>query len=223
METIGTMNRPSLCLAAALVVAGVLGSGPTSAQDLARGAELYELCAQCHMENGAGNATRLAPAIAGLDEWYVLAQLKNYKAGLRGLHHQDTAGLRMYPMSLTLKDEESMQAVAAYVASMPRPETESLVAGGDPARGQQIYALCASCHGVDGAGNQAVNAPRLQGASDWYLVSSLQRYKAGIRGYSPENANASVMRGMSATLADDQAILDVVAYITTLSPPEGER
>ena len=34
----------------------------------------------------------LAPTIAGLDQWYVEAQLKNYKSGLRGLHAEDTAG-----------------------------------------------------------------------------------------------------------------------------------
>ena len=60
-----------------------------------------------------------------------------------------------------------------------------------------------------------MNAPRLAGTSDWYLQSALERFKAGIRGSNPKNPNGIVMRGMSMMLADDQAILDVIAYIGT--------
>ena len=61
-----------------------------------------------------------------------------------------------------------------------------------------------------------MNAPRLRHTSDWYLASTLERYKAGIRGANPKNPNGIMMRGMAMSLADDQAIKDVVAYITTL-------
>ena len=59
-------------------------------------------------------------------------------------------------------------------------------------------------------------APRLRGASDWYLLSSLQKYKAGVRGGNPQNANAVLMRGMATQLADEQAMKDVIAHIETL-------
>ena len=64
---------------------------------------------------------------------------------------------------------------------------------------------------------QATNGPPLANQDDWYLLSSLQRYKAGVRGSSPTDANGAVMRGMAAILEDEQAMKDVIAYITSLS------
>jgi cytochrome c553 len=185
--------------------------------NVARGEQLFELCAQCHASNGGGNRLALAPAIAGLPDWYVAAQLKNFKAGIRGLNPRDTGGLRMYPMSQWLRRESDLQSVAAYVASLPKtlPEPE-LAHPGDPAKGEGYYAVCSACHGPDGRGNQGMGAPPLVDLSDWYLVESIQKYKAGIRGSGPGDALGAAMIGMAATLPDDQAIRDVVAYIETL-------
>ena len=179
------------------------------------GSELYELCAQCHGTQGEGNQLILAPAIAGLPEWYVAAQVRNFKGGLRGTHPEDVAGLRMHPMALAQEDEE-IDAVSAYVATLPPVDPEPVLEGGDPERGKQLYTPCVACHGPDGKGNQALNSPNITHASDWYLLSSLQRYKNGLRSYNPANANAQVMRGMVGTLVDEQAMRDVVAYIMTL-------
>ena len=77
---------------------------------------------------------------------------------------------------------------------------------------------CAACHGADGSGNQALNAPRLAGASDWYLVRQLRLYKSGARGTHEDDATGRQMAPMMATLPDDQAIIDVVSYINSLSP-----
>ena len=62
-----------------------------------------------------------------------------------------------------------------------------------------------------------MNAPRLAGTSDWYLLSSLQKYKAGTRGSNPANANAMLMRGMALSLTDEAAMKDVIAHIKTLA------
>ncbi len=203
-------------------LAAVALAGAASAQDLARGKELFELCAQCHGPRGEGNQLVLAPSIAGLPTWYVVEQVTKFKSGLRGVHPDDVAGLRMHPMGRALKSDEEIQAVAAYVESMPRANPEPVLEGGDPQRGAALYAPCIACHGANADGNQALWAPRLQGANDWYLLSSLRRYKAGIRGTNPLNANAQIMRGMAGTLVDEQAMKDVVAYIMTLPRNEGK-
>ena len=49
----------------------------------------------------------------------------------------------------------------------------SVQAAGDPAKGQALYATCASCHGANGEGNQALNAPAIAGQQDWYLTCLL--------------------------------------------------
>lgn len=192
----------------------------TASADPARAAELFELCVQCHGSAGQGDPVALAPAIAGLQEWYVKAQLQNFKAGRRGMHPEDVGGLRMYPMSLSLESEEEIAGLAAYVASLPPANPQPLVAGGDAEKGAAAYVVCTACHGPDGAGNEALGAPKLTGSSDWYLVEQLGKFKSGIRGGAGASPNAITMRGMSMTLADDQAMKDVVAYIMTLRDGE---
>jgi cytochrome c553 len=196
-------------------VCGAAGDAGAQA-DVARGAELYELCAQCHGAAGDGAELSLAPAIAGLPEWYVVAQVQHFRSGARGTHPDDVGGLRMHPMSLSLKTDEDVRDVAAYVAGLAPARPPRVVEGGDPGRGAERYALCAACHGADGAGNEQMKAPRLVGTNDWYLRSSLEKYRAGIRGANPGNPNGAVMRSFAGQL-DDQAILDLIAYIGTLS------
>jgi cytochrome c553 len=179
---------------------------------------LFSNCTQCHGADGQGNPLALAPAIAGLDSWYVESQLNLFRSGARGDNPQDIPGLRMRPMSRSLHSEEDVKLVAAFVASLPPAKDATAVEGGDAQRGSSTYqTLCAQCHGADGKGNQALNAPPLRSLNHWYLVSALERYKAGIRGTDPANPNGPLMRGMAMALADDQAIRDVVAYISTLN------
>jgi cytochrome c oxidase subunit 2 len=202
-------------LAALLILFGVAG---TAAADTERGAQLFTNCTQCHGAQGQGDHLALAPAIAGLDSWYVESQLNLFRTGARGDNPQDIPGLRMRPMSRSLHSEEDVKLVAAYVASLPPAKAATVVEGGDAQRGSSTYqTLCAQCHGADGKGNQTMNAPALAHLNDWYLVSALERYKAGIRGTDPQNPNGPLMRGMAMALADDQAIKDVVAYISTLN------
>lgn len=211
-------SRPSLVLwtASLICLATTAGFAPRAgAADADRGAELYELCTQCHGAAGEGNQAALAPNIAGLPEWYVLAQLQHFKSGERGMHPEDVGGLRMYPMAQTLKTTEDMQAVAAFVAAMPKVAPAHTLSGGDATRGSQLYTICLACHGPDGGGNQAVGSPPIAGQADWYLLSSLQKLKAGHRGNYP---NAVVMRGMAGTLTDEQAMKDVIAHIMSLHP-----
>ena len=182
-----------------------------------QGAELFQLCVQCHGAEGGGDPVTLAPAIAGMDEWYVKAQLEKFHSGARGTHPDDVAGMRMRPMSLSLRSDEEIAAVAAHVASLPPVPPAATLQGGDAGRGQALYAPCAACHGPDGAGIQPLNGAPLRASSDWYLLRQIHNFRSGIRGTNPLDASGALMRPMSMTLADEQAILDVIAYITTLS------
>jgi cytochrome c553 len=210
-------------LAAALLVLASLAAGAAQAGDAARGEDLYQLCNQCHGSHGEGNHVALAPAIAGLPEWYVLNQLKGFRAGYRGTHFDDIPGMRMRPMSLTLANEADVEAAAAYVASLPPVKPAPELEGGDPARGAALYAPCTACHGPDGSGNQALGSPPLTHMNDWYQLTQLQHFKAGVRGTKPGDANGALMRPMSMTLPDEQAMRDVIAYITTLAQPQAAK
>jgi len=99
----------------------------------------------------------------------------------------------------------------------------SAFADGDPVKGKALYATCIACHGQNGEGIQATNSPRLAGLHDWYLVSQLQKFRSGLRGASSNDIYGSQMAVFAKALANDQAILDVVAYIETLKVSHPKR
>jgi len=200
-------------LAAVLVFVALL-AGPAAADP--DGEEIFELCVQCHGSEGQGSSLALAPAIAGLDEWYVTGQLHKFRSGARGLHPDDVAGLRMYPMSRALRDDAQLEAVAAYVASLPPQAPPSTLEGGDPVRGKTLYAPCAACHGANAEGLEPLAAPSLTDTDDWYQLTQLQHFRDGIRGTNPADATGMRMRPMALVLANDQAMKDVIAYVMTL-------
>lgn len=188
------------------------------ADPLERGRELYVLCSSCHGERGQGDRQRAAPVIGGLPQWYVEAQLRKFLAGERGYHPDDITGLQMRPMAQAVHRNDDLQAVAAYVASLrppPQPRTQH---SGDVTRGQGLYATCTACHGADGKGNEALKAPKLVGQADWYLIEQLKKFRSGQRGTAAGDAMGAQMRAMVNVLPDDNAIADVVAYISSLQP-----
>ena len=87
---------------------------------------------------------------------------------------------------------------------------------GDAAAGQPLYATCAACHGAQGEGQAALNAPKLAGQGAWYLKRQLAQFKAGARGAHSKDTYGQVMAPMAALLTDDAAIANVAAYIATL-------
>jgi cytochrome c553 len=208
-----------LCLPLVLVSVALASTAP--AQDLARGEELFALCSQCHGDDGLGDPLFLAPAIAGLEQWYIESQLRKFRDGTRGTHFDDVTGMRMRPMARWLKTADDVNAVAAYVASLPPAPIEVTLVGGDASRGAALYATCSGCHGPKGEGVEAVGAPSLRHTSDWYQRTQIKNYQQGIRGGDPRDVGGAAMRGMSMLLADDQAIKDVLAHIATLSQAPG--
>lgn len=207
----------------ALTTLLVAFAAPAAAEDqLERGEKIFGLCVQCHGTDGGGMQLSLAPAIAGMPAWWVEKQVLLFKSGGRGTHPDDLGGLRMHPMGRHFDDEgweEDVVAVSAYVESLPKADPAPTLEGGDAAKGAEVYGgLCVSCHGAAGEGNQSMSAPPLAGSSDWYLLESLKKYKARIRGGNPgENPMAALMTGFAGQLADEQAMKDVIAHITTLS------
>ncbi len=85
--------------------------------DIAHGAKLYVLCANCHGKDGRGIQMN-APRQAGMSDWYLLSQLKNFKKGVRGGHPYDLNGKQMGFMARTLQDEQAMRDVIAYINTL---------------------------------------------------------------------------------------------------------
>ena len=201
-----------------IVVIGGFGVGCRDLPDSGapRGEKVYNNCQSCHGADGLGRPELQAPAIAGLSPWYVENQLKKFREGHRGRHAEDYEGLRMRPLSKTIRDDADLKAVAEYVSSMTPQKPPKTVMDGDPGRGADYFKTCVACHGADGAGMQALNAPSLRYSQDWYLLRQLEKFEKGIRGRAQGDVTGAQMAAMINAVPDEQAKKDVVAYIQKL-------
>lgn len=87
--------------------------------DAGAGATQYAaLCIACHGGSGEGSEALHAPAITRQSDWYMLAQLRKFKSGMRGAHPDDIYGSQMRAMSMVLEDEQAMRNVIAYVKTL---------------------------------------------------------------------------------------------------------
>jgi cytochrome c oxidase subunit 2 len=175
----------------------------------------YGFCTVCHGSDGNGNAAIQAPRIAGIEPWYLKRQFEHFRAGMRGTRDGDLPGMEMRPVAEQM-DDATIEAVAAYVRTFdakPPPATVS----GDVKQGRKLYATCAGCHGAKAEGNSELQAPALAGQTDWYLVTQLERFKSGARGFSEQDTQGTQMRAAAGVLTDHAAVADVVAYINSLS------
>jgi len=178
-------------------------------------ADEYTFCTVCHGAEGNGNVAINAPKIAGIEPWYLKRQLQQFRAGARGTKSTDLPGMEMQPVGMQL-DDPTIEKVAAYVSTFS-PKAPPVTVTGDAKRGKSLYATCSGCHGTRGEGKAELKSPALAGQTDWYLVTQLERFRAGERGFMPEDEQGTQMRAASAVLPDTAAVHDVVAYINTLT------
>ncbi len=138
---------------------------------LAAGQRVFEFCASCHLADGSGRADGTIPRLAG-------QRASILEGRLRGLRDGSIDLPVMTPFARALSDTEIRQ-VSAYLASLPTPESPKLDASGKSAsaereRGALLYgAFCLGCHAADALGQPALNAPRLCGQHEAYLLRRL--------------------------------------------------
>ena len=90
--------------------------------DATKGQASYMLCLACHGPEAEGNELLKSPSLQYQSDWYMLAQLKKFKEGVRGTNPKDVGGMQMRPMSMTLVDEQAMKDVIAYIRSISPKE-----------------------------------------------------------------------------------------------------
>jgi cytochrome c oxidase subunit 2 len=108
------MSLPRVILPVLLLVAfSALADG-----NIENGAEVFEgVCTMCCGEQAQGGEDFEAPKLAGQHDWYLIAQLENFRSGIRGTHVGDDNGHVMRPMALALK-EGDVEDVVAYIMTL---------------------------------------------------------------------------------------------------------
>ena len=178
------------------------------------GKALYQVCASCHGLQGEGNPALNSPKISGQETWYLKRQLGYFKDGIRGSNPEDTYGAQMAPMAATLVDETAMNNIAAYIQTLPDNPAPHTIKG-DIENGKDLYETCGKCQGKKGEGRWAVNAPRIKGMSDWYLLTQLKNFKNGLRGAHPGDVTGRQMESMVLSI-NEEKMQDILAYINSL-------
>ena len=92
---------------------------PSVSGDPNKSAALYQsTCAMCHGGSGDGVWTVNAPQLAGLEDWYLSSQIKNFRDGIRGRHSDDLYGLQMGLVSNTMTDDQAIEDMVAYIMTL---------------------------------------------------------------------------------------------------------
>lgn len=143
------------------------------------------------------------------------AWLKPNRAGRFDIMCEELCGIAHFAMRGAVVVEEQ-DAFDDWLANHPTFGEELQRPAPDTAAGRAMYPVCGACHGAQGEGNQALNAPKLSGLQDWYLERQLKNFKHGLRGSDPADTYGAQMAPMAATLADDVSIRNMAAYLASL-------
>lgn len=93
-----------------LTFIALLLTANTYAADATKGETLYKACISCHGPAGEGNEAMKAPRLSGQHDWYIVTQLKAFKA----LERKNPTMLP-FIKNLSEKDYEDL---AAYISKM---------------------------------------------------------------------------------------------------------
>jgi len=196
--------------------------------DLRYGEEINETCAGCHGEFGQGSLDGEYPRLAGMDQEYLIKELRSFKERKR-------LNIPMVPYTNDRElPEEDIQAVVAYLRSIKLPTKlppldeesfdalERLKAGkqviniarypGDIEKGRALYKTeCESCHGKDATGDSKKDAPMLAGQHSQYLLKQIGHFAQAERVHDDEPDDAMIFSSFS-----EQTVSDLLAYLSIL-------
>ncbi len=182
--------------------------------DPERGAELAEICAACHGQDGNSSVSNW-PKIAGQHPDYAARQSRLIREQMRDVPE-------MYPMVMNLSDQDLLD-LAAHFAQFdiePGVADEALVE-----RGQTLFQAgdmeagipsCSGCHGPAGDGIPGAHYPKLRGQHADYTADRLQRYRSGEHN-GEDDPYSHIMVAVARNLTDAD-IEAVSSYIEGLYP-----
>ena len=194
-------------LAVAMAI-GALLTTPTMAQDTQTMATT--VCAACHGPDG-NSLVPMFPKIAGLQETYIIKQLRDFQSGRR---KSDI----MAPVVSTLKPED-LAPLANYF-SRQKLKPGDTGAKAETSVGKLLYfdgneetgvPACVGCHQPQGAGQTIY--PRIGGQHSTYVAQQLRNFAAGER----SNDVSRFMRVVAKRMSEEE-IQSVAAYLVSLDP-----
>jgi cytochrome c553 len=193
----------AVSLAGSVVAADAVPSAPTSAKTIAE-----TVCVACHGADG-NSVIPMFPKIAGLQEEYIVKQLRDYIAGRRksdimgpivaGLKPDDIAPLAAYFSGQKRKPGASENKAAASLGKL-------IFHDGNEETG---VPACVGCHQAEGSGHNIY--PRIAGQHVQYVTQQLKNFAAGERSNDPSRFMRITAKRMS-----EEEIQSVAEYLVGL-------
>jgi len=177
--------------------------------DIDNGRRQFAICARCHLPEAWGTRDGSYPQLAGQHVNVLMKQLLDIRSGRRA-----NPTMRPFVQQRTIGGYQNLADVVAYISTLPmtpapdqgpwEPETAEF------REGAEIYtARCASCHGIDGGGDNARGYPRLQGQHYRYMQRQAHLVRDGLRAVEP--GMAAVLAALTAAQVDKA--LNYVSYL----------
>jgi len=174
-----------------------MGLGLVIAPALAQDIEAKtQLCATCHGANGIPIDPKTIPVIWGHEQSYLMKQLRDFRNGERN-------SAVMSPMAKGLA-EGDLRPIAAYFAAKTWPARS---AAAKPPASPKNIAQCQACH--QPAFQGGMQAPRLAGLSNEYLVAAMRSFAKG------ERTNNLDMPGFMRSLSEGERTA-IARYLSAL-------
>lgn len=185
-----------------------LFAGPALAEDAKTIATT--VCVACHGDDG-NSVVPVFPSIAGLQETYIIKQLREFMTGQR---KSDV----MAPIVANLKPEDLSPLAAHFSSQKAKPgevhdehlaeEGKKVYADGDEETG---VPACVGCHQPEGTGYTIY--PRLAGQHPEYVLQQLKNFASGDR----SNDVSRYMRVIAKRMSEPE-MKAVAEYIGSLGP-----
>ena len=203
---VGCVQGPSE--AESPTVAATLGQVDTATIDA---------CMVCH----STREMQRGPVLDGLPEWYLAAQLKNFKEGHRGKNATNRAEALMGVAMAKVETDEQLAGLARHFAARTPKPFIRVVRGNIPAGRAHYATRCASCHGAKGEGKPEIKSPPVNVQEDWFLLDQLRKYANGRRSVHASDAGGVMMKASLAGLSpgDFQNMVAYIARDLTVTPP----
>jgi len=176
-----------------------------------------DACMVCH----STREMQRGPVLDGLPEWYLAAQLKNFKEGHRGKNATNRAEALMGVAMAKVETDEQLAGLARHFAARTPKPFIRVVRGNIPAGRAHYATRCASCHGAKGEGKPEIKSPPVNVQEDWFLLDQLRKYANGRRSVHASDAGGVMMKASLAGLSPGD-FHNMVAYIArdlTVTPP----
>jgi len=194
-----------------------LATQPTYAQtraaagrDVAAGQASYAVCSACHGQQGEGNPQlerTEARRSGGLVPWRSNCRISNseYAAARR-----DTFGKQMVAFAAMLADDTrdrrtSLRTSTPCPSRIRKGRCRGILRKARALRNLRVLPQAAAAKGV-----WSTNAPRLSPHERLVHETPASELQQGVRGSHPEDFMGAQMAAMAKSLADDQAINDVL-------------